>query len=530
MSASSPLDAPPSTGSHVTSAVDATAQTREQLKQRAMHGGMTATDGGFAPRASHPGLREQPHRNIHVEQPAGKEMSITHSRRRYIDPHENTHNNPLYHRSEDHISDINNNNNRNNCKDDAKENVASAVGHGAGQSAPLLSVRPEVSPVPRTRSHDTASESNAPRGRSNSLSSSPSSHAHTRHVSAEYDMSKTSIERAEARLRALLQQQPAPPQVSNINRNNADVPVSSEATNEPSREMTDIREAAAALLRDYAGDPAIVTAEEKLRHRIAVNAYAAQCRQSSSQRRPSAPTRGRSLGTVSPALQRSLPYAVDDAAATMAPTRSGSRPASECTTAGEDAHTSVTARPPYDTVDYYHSRGDDTQTTKTKTTTAQTCTDSVHTSDSSSISSNNKNDNLGVSGKTSQANLGVSAAASTICMYPSPPTVGLTTQRHALVHIDRSRNACSAPLCSEDTDTLALKRARSRTPTPPPVSAHCSEADDNTAARVTEQSGEVAPSLRNTVEARWKAREEQQQTQRKGRAFVPHEEHETRPW
>ncbi|KAG5493790.1 hypothetical protein JKF63_01622 [Porcisia hertigi] len=107
--------------------------------------------------------------------------------------------------------------------------------------------------------------------------------------------------------------------------------------------------------------------------------------------------------------------------------------------------------------------------------------------------------------------------------YPSPPEVGVRSNIYTkpkLLHTDENRRRS----CSEDLDSLALKRARARS------GASASQERPHFIFGPEPAPQARPPSLRYRTEARWKAQERDTQERRTGRALYPQSYRATSLW
>ncbi|XQJ30322.1 hypothetical protein NXY56_006403 [Leishmania guyanensis] len=229
-------------------------------------------------------------------------------------------------------------------------------------------------------------------------------------------------------------------------------------------------------LQDQHGDYSIVSTEQKISRRVAVEEYAdgSDARMAhieASNKYRSTPD----LGTPSPAIQNSIPYALSEACPPRA-----------------DTQLSCASH-----VRLYPGRG---RSSSPPETPVKPCDRHLH--DGSA-----PYDSTAVSGQA----------------YPSPPAVGERRNIYAkptLVHIDdrRHRN------CVEDLDSLAMKRARARSGT----SASQERSDFIFGPGPAPHA--CKPSLRYRTEARWKAQERSVEERRTGRALYPQSFKSTALW
>ncbi|KAK7196647.1 hypothetical protein NESM_000603600 [Novymonas esmeraldas] len=242
------------------------------------------------------------------------------------------------------------------------------------------------------------------------------------------------------------------------------------------REHPHYEEQAARALQQQHGDYSIVPTEQKLSRRVAVEEYAEGSEARVAQIAASTKFHGPpDLGSPTPAIERSVPYAVGDACAPRADTQVAST-----------SH-----------VRHYPNRGRSSTPTEP----------SVRPCDRHHFDGPAPYDSTSVSGSA----------------YPTPPAVGEQRSlfsKPTLVHMDERRLRD----CVDDVDSLALKRARARSG--PAVSE---ERQDfifgPEPALPTRQ-----PTLRHRTEARWKAQERHTEERRTGRALYPQSYQSTSLW
>ncbi|KAG5491471.1 hypothetical protein JIQ42_01374 [Leishmania sp. Namibia] len=229
-------------------------------------------------------------------------------------------------------------------------------------------------------------------------------------------------------------------------------------------------------LQQHHGDYSIVSTEQKISRRVAVEEYAKDSDARVAHIEASTKYHGTpDLGSPASAIERSVPYALTEACPPRA-----------------DTQLSCTSH-----VRMYPGRG---RSSSPQVTPVKPCDRHLH------------------DGPAPYDSVAVSGSA-----YPSPPVVGERCNIYAkptLVRVDERRHLN----CMEDTDSLAMKRARARSgasvskerpdfifgPGPPPQ-VH-------------------QPSLRHRTEARWKAQEHSAQERRTGRALCPQSYKSTSLW
>lgn len=108
--------------------------------------------------------------------------------------------------------------------------------------------------------------------------------------------------------------------------------------------------------------------------------------------------------------------------------------------------------------------------------------------------------------------------------YPPPPKVGVRQglhERPTLVHIDERRRR----LCSEDQDSLAMKRARGRG-----MAGRYHDQSHFTIGEAPSPAKDTPQSLRQRTESHWKAKERAAAERRTGRAMLPQSYTSTALW